>query len=475
MKREVPKRGLTLALAIWDGVKTPALNRRESLVRQLNLDRDKLDHCYELSQHIVSFADKFIDRHSTPAVESATLMLLGVEGEHRGETWARLMVEKLTKDQLRLGAAHWWGKALLGVKEEPKRLAERLARGKMGWNEIPDVPPQEIRKKVEHLATEYLKKIEEHRKNSPSFFQSPIHQPQIAVAIYEEKPKKIQAKVDDYLKQGVSFCVAPSLTEHPKTAHVVLKTKGLNVPEQIVLGLQQKWNAFLVDGWSPILQGEIDAKRSLVDHAFALSLCNRYQALILNDPIKMEMSSPQFLALLLLYEQLARREGFSFEKIMFHFSPEELEKTKGLFSQLAFAQMLRETFPQSPLWMVQKEKANHFLYWIASFAELDIVEFGDLNEKEIEFAKKCLTETTSFADEFSLNTYGKIAREAQQILDQTWKFLKQLQQLTLWKSFEEDRWFPKKEGKKVGGEMVFQKSFHYLNPVLSLCQASESY
>ncbi len=470
----MPKRGLRLALAEWDKVQTPAFIKGESLARQLNLDRDKLDHCYELSQHIVAFAAKFIDRHSSPAVEAATLMLLGVDGEHRGEPWARLMVEKLTRDQLRLGAAHWWGKALLGLKEEPQKLAERLARGKISWHEIPDVPPQEIKKKVQHVAEEVLKKMEEHRKQVNPFFKEPIHQTQIAIAIPEEKPKRMVAKMEEGLKRGISFYVAP-LTEHPKEAHVVLETKGLHVPEQIVLGLQRRSNAFLVDGWSPVLRGEMDPKRSLVDHSFALSLCSRHQTSILNFSETALMTAPQYLANLLLYEQLAKREGIPFEKMMFHFSVEKLEKTKGLFAQLAFVQTLREAFSQSPLWMFQKEGMNPFLYWIASFAELDVVAFGDFNETEIAFAKKCLDETTSFADEFSLNIYGKIAREAQQILDQTWRLLKQLQQLTLWKSFEEDRLFPKREGKKAGGETVFQKSFHYLNPVLSLCQVSESY
>ena len=89
--------------------------------------------------------------------------------------------------------------------------------------------------------------------------------------------------------------------------------------------------------------------------------------------------------------------------------------------------------------------------------------------------KERVIEIEGFADEFSLNTYGKIAREAHQILDLSWKFLKELQHLTLWKAFEENAIVPKSEGKKAGGEAVFQKSFHYLNPVTNLCQALESY
>ncbi|MDP2599191.1 MAG: lysine 5,6-aminomutase subunit alpha, partial [Deltaproteobacteria bacterium] len=113
------------------------------MARQLNLDRDKLDGCYQVSGQIVSFASKYIDRHSSPSVERATLMLLGIEGDYRGKHLASWLVESLTKDQLRLGASYWWGRALLsplGAREDPKNLAEKLGRGKIKWSDIPDAP-----------------------------------------------------------------------------------------------------------------------------------------------------------------------------------------------------------------------------------------------------------------------------------------------------------------------------------------------
>ena len=208
---------------------------------------------------------------------------------------------------------------------------------------------------------------------------------------------------------------------------------------------------------------------------FAFSLCGRFQSFVMNEHSIPEMSPPQLLAALLLYEQHAKRQGIEFGKIMLEYFPESLEKSKGLFAQIALAQIIREAFSQSLLWMRLENKADPFLPWIAAFTEQDVLELKNPDEAWIKAVKKILNETEGFADEFSLNTYGKIAREAHQILDLSWKFLKELQHLTLWKAFEENAIVPKSEGKKAGGEAVFQKSFHYLNPVTNLCQALESF
>lgn len=75
-----------------------------------------------------------------------------------------------------------------------------------------------------------------------------------------------------------------------------------------------------------------------------------------------------------------------------------------------------------------------------------------------------MTAAQNISQEFSLGPHGKIAREAHVILEQCWKQLKKIDHLTLWKFFDGN--------KTLGKEGVFQKSYHYWNPVTELCQAS---
>ncbi|MDP2600273.1 MAG: hypothetical protein Q8P84_06010, partial [Deltaproteobacteria bacterium] len=349
---------------------------------------------------------------------------------------------------------------------------------------IPDAPSQEIKKKVTGLAQEQFQKLDAvQRRSQPLKIEERLAQPHLAVRIEEEKTKKIPARADAALKQGGHFCVVPfsfrhfhedrwsageleQPAKHLKPEQTVWGTAGLNLPEQAVFALSKGFHSVLLDGWSLALKGQVDPKRALVDLSFAFSLCGRFKSFVLNDHSIPEMPPHRLLAYLLLYEQHAKRQGIEFKKIMLEYFPKNLEKMKGPFAQIALAQIIREAFSQSLLWMGLENKADPFLPWIAAFTEQDVLELKNPDEALMKAAKAILNETEGFADEFSLNTYGKIAREAHQILDQSWKYLKELQHLTLWKAFEQ-------EGKKAGGEAVFQKSFHYLNPVAVILSARE--
>ena len=451
------------------------------MVRQLNLDRDKVDHCYELASHIVSHAAKYIDRHSSPSIEQATLMLLGVEWDRRGVPLASLMVENLTKDQLRLGGAYWWGRALLAFpNEEPAKLAERLGRGKLKWNDLSEAPPPEIRKKTQKLAEEGMEKLGQVYRQAKAF---PIYlrssQPSLAFRFKNEKAKRLRSALQDNFKKEI-FSVAQFQSsqlseeswrsEEPllflneiKEGKAAAIASGLSVPEQTVTALKLGHSAIGLDGWTQSLQGQVDAQRSLVDHTFALSLCAQWPIKILSSHAELDLKPQQLLVYLLLFEQLARRQNVAFENIMLSTSPANTE-SRGLHLSLAFHQVLREVFSQSYLWYRLPFPLNPFDFLVANLTGQNILELPGGDEAAFGQASHWLENTVGLGDELTFNTHGKLGREAHLLVDQVWKLLHQMQQATLWKSFEE---------KRAGREGIFQKSFHYWNPISVILSARE--
>ncbi|OGQ04294.1 MAG: hypothetical protein A2712_07535 [Deltaproteobacteria bacterium RIFCSPHIGHO2_01_FULL_43_49] len=458
------------------------------MARQLNLDRDKLDSCYELAAQIVSHTAKYLDRHSSSSIERTTLTLLGVEGEHRGIPFASLMVEKLSKDQLRLGVAHWWTRALLATAEEPKKLAEQLARGKLKWNDLKEMPPSEIRKKAQQLAEENLQKLDQ-SKSLPiqSIFYQRMLKPPVAFYHDDVKTRRLLGALHDVKKKGAAFCVTKvsskeflkevyethflkSFWQEAKEFPMVVTTQGLSVPEQTLMALQLGFRAIALDGLNNSLAGEVGLKRSLVDLNFSLILCARLSAKIVSRYLP-RFNPSQMFSNFLLYEQFARRHEISFENIVLSSGQTQDNKEREFVSAFGFSQLLREAFSQSPIWYRLSIGADPFNFWIAGLTGQDCLLIDAMADGQLKQALHYTKQLEGLGDEVSFNTHGKIAREAHFILDQTWKFLKQIQQKTLWKAFEEGLLtMTPSPVVNLGEEGVFQKSYHYLNPVWELLE-----
>lgn len=463
------------------------------MARQLNLDRDQLDLCYSLAQRLVSHAAKYLDRHSSPAVERASLMLLGVEGEYRGTPLATLLVETLTKDQLRLGAVYWWGRALLGLKQPASELAEKLGRGKLKWTELPEVAPGSIKKEMEHAAKESLHRFEKTRRSHKSFWQR-SQGPKLAVRLTDGKAKRLPSLAGEWHKKGASWILLDSpqkiffeetfVSEEWIPAFRDLKDvpsaavlRGLSLPEQTVTAYQQGLGTLSLEGWMAALLGEVECKRALIDLSFSLSLARKWSLHLLSEhalfgeKFSETFRFPQLLTTLLLYEQLAARQGVSLENIVLS-APAGFSSSGDFSLQLAESQVLREMFPQSFLWCRFSPGLDPFSFFAAAMTEQDVLE---VSPEELPRAREWLKNLEGISRDFSLNTYGRIGRQAHQILEQTFKILKQMEQQTLWKVFDEDFLKTKMTGgKNLGQEGVFQKSYHYFNPVVSLCQGSAS-
>lgn len=427
------------------------------MARQLNLDRDKIDQCYQLASLIVSQSAKYVDRHSTASIEKATLLLMGLQELSGGRSLADRLVESLTKDQQRLGAAYWWGRALVGTKEEPNKLAEKLIKGKIKWEALPQTAMGEIKKTTTKLLAQTLEKIKQTLRSNPSFkIDSTGGAPLLALRSEGAKPKKFFSfsSSSQSTPTGHALHVVGAGSKNLKKEETILITEGATAPEQIVFALSSGIVALQVDGWQPVINGTMAPERSLTDFYFALALCSNLGIYFLSDPAKEKLKAPQLFASLLLYEQMAKRAGVSLEKLIFSFP---------FLEGVSFAQLLRETFSQSFLWLKLEAEPDPWAIWTAVFTELDVVECAP--SESWEKVKRGIEATQGIQSEFLLNTHGKIAREAHSLLDQTWRLLKKIADANFWKVLDKNILFP--PASSFGKEGVFQKSYHYWNP---LCQ-----
>src|SRR3989338_10150525 len=106
---------------------------------KLNLDRDKVDTCRELAEGLVRPIQKYIEMHSTVAIERATLRLFGLTGASSdGPTptpLTNLFVDKIDRYKLSLGAATWVAAAKIkNPKISFSEMATKVAEGSLDIN-----------------------------------------------------------------------------------------------------------------------------------------------------------------------------------------------------------------------------------------------------------------------------------------------------------------------------------------------------
>lgn len=423
------------------------------MARQLNLDRDKLDQCYEIAGQTIAHAWKYIQRHASFGIERATLLHLGIHGEYRGESLASRLVASLTKDQLRLGSAYWWGRALAADPGDPKDVVMQLIRQKLTWEDLPKADPRQIKQLT--------------KGTPPRPVTAAAGNSGFGLHLKDAKPKRLRNQAHDWLKKQAGMALleldtsnrfrdfwseeeyqqAWSLSEPHRGIPAV---GGLKSPEQTLWAGANNFSTLQTGGLNEILHKEIDPHRGLVDLGFVLTYCAQNGLKVLGPHIT---GRPTFvLTHLLLFEQLAQRAGMLFENVILLVSLNP--DTKNFLEQVAWLQLLREIFSQSQLWMKLLEPPHPLDLWAAGFAEIDNLLFT--KEPEVQTARGEWQKISGAAQEFQLNTHGVVARQAQHLLDQTWRQLKRVQTMQLWEFLE---------GGEAGRDGVFQKSYHYWNPL----------
>lgn len=466
------------------------------MARQLNLDRDKVDLCYETANRIVTHAGKFIDRHSTNQIEEATLLFLGCDLDWKGTSAAAAVIHSLGKERLRYGAAYWWGRALLSTKEDAATTLRKILQNKLRWSDLNESPWNLIRAELQKRALEALKNLNLAHRGRHRFFLNQQHSsgPHLAVCVSESRPKKVIDRTVDWLKKEPSLVALhyfpktwgdfKTVTNALKETDTVLPLASPGMPSQALWSLQNGVKAVTADGLYPALTGEMDPQASLTDFYFVLKLFSCWPVKILSDHVRLveksgAMRRENFIAALVLFEQMTKFFRIEAENVMLHSAPLPGNDLEGWSHSIAESQVVREIFSHSILWYRLSPKMDPLFYFGASFTEQDVVEiplfnsplFFDTSEKWVKQAKSLISQMGGFGQEFSLNTLGKIARQSNSLLDQTLKCLQQVEKQTLWKGLERNAFKTRRNGAKpIGGETVFQKDRNYYNPLIELLE-----
>ena len=145
---------------------------------KLNLNQELVQSSREIAREIAADTQKFIDNHSTVAVERTICRLLGIDGVNEmGVPLPNVVVENIEAGNgLGVGAAIYLGNAMLHYDLSMQEIAEKVAAGEMDLTTIPMKDSFEIKLAVDGIARETVKRIAANRaKRDPPFFrrQSP--------------------------------------------------------------------------------------------------------------------------------------------------------------------------------------------------------------------------------------------------------------------------------------------------------------
>ncbi len=365
--------------------------------RKLNLDRDKIDQCRDIAARIVSPVQKYIDRHSTTSIERSVLRIFGIEDAHLEMPHANLIVDRLDRDRLRKGIAHWFGRALVHTKLDAKVLAKKLATDELRLEDIPEVPEEHARRAARELAEAGLRRLDEARRKRDGAASNLGIGPQpwkyLIVAtgnIYDDCAQAVSAVATgadiiavirttaqsllDYVPDGITTegfggtlatqanfrVMRTALDEAGRKAgrhiRLVNYSSGLCMSEIAAMAAFERLDVLLNDSMYGILFRDINMKRTFVDQYFSRLICAR-SGIIINTGEDNYLTTTDayrnahhVLTSQFINEQFALNANLPPEQMgLGHAFEMDPTLEDGFLYELAQAQMIREIFPRAPI------------------------------------------------------------------------------------------------------------------------------
>lgn len=469
--------------------------------RKLNLDRDKINYCRDSAKRIVKPVQKYIDRHSTLSIESATLTFLGVENINDRKPLADLIVTKIDRDRMRRGAAHWFGRALVHTALPPKDLANKIVDGKISFETLPDIPADKIRDAILKLAQEEFKKMDvvaDARKACSAQFSSFQH-PVPLLMVSPENSHELKLFLADEHTSIILFGDIRRFGLHldeQRTKSCGLKRfgvglSGLETPKHTLYSLSAGADIIAKDTLSDIFLHEMNPKRAMVDAHFARRLCARFCAVLYSECAHVRhldayRDAHELVASQFIEEAFSEHAAISPELFAVgHAFDVDPLMDEGFLHELARAALMRELYPRNLLVYLPPSKfcldrpvscteLNALFELSASITEQSIVVSPVFRNKieMLDTAALVLKNSRTLGDEIQFYPNGKIARRAATILENALKMLKKIELAGLLESMAKglitDKAIDEKSG--AGLEGVFQKERDYFNPVELLMQ-----
>ncbi|MDO5062668.1 MAG: lysine 5,6-aminomutase subunit alpha [Peptostreptococcaceae bacterium] len=366
---------------------------------KLNLNQELVESSREIAKAIAADTQKFIDNHSTVAVERTICRLLGIDGiNDMGVPLPNIVVENIEAGNgLGVGAAIYIGNAMLNYGLTPQEIAEKVAAGEIDLTTVPMKDPFEIKLAIDEIAKKTVKTIAENRKQREKYLEQfgdksgPYLYVIVATGnIYEDITQAVAAAKQgadiiavirttgqsllDYVPFGATtegFGGTYATQENFRLMRAALDEageelgryirlcnycSGLCMPEIAAMGSLERLDVMLNDALYGILFRDINMKRTMVDQYFS-RIINGFAGVIINTGEDNYLTTADafeeahtVLASQFINEQFALVAGLPEEQMgLGHAFEMDPELKNGFVYELAQAQMAREIFPKAPL------------------------------------------------------------------------------------------------------------------------------
>lgn len=371
------------------------------MVSKLNLDRDRIDGGRDLAVGIVRPVYKYIQLHSTTAIERATLRLLGINDPKETPTRQRYplvnqVVERVDKHKLALGISFWMGLAKLhhpdlGLVD----IANKVAAGEINLNTLPEAPADRVKQTLFEEARQALQTIErvrryrDKRREWRPWSQDSLKCLMVSTGnIHEDIAQAKQAayagadmiaivrasaqSLLDYVPWGATTegyagtyatqenfrLMREALDDVGKDVkryvRMGITISGLCMPELSVLGTVEGIDFLEGDAMYGILFRDINMKRAFVDQYFARLVMAKAGVTLTTaeenylSHLDALEASPQMLASHFVNECFALAAGVREDKMGFsHAFAMDPSREDSLLYEIAMAQLVRDVFQKS--------------------------------------------------------------------------------------------------------------------------------
>jgi beta-lysine 5,6-aminomutase alpha subunit len=374
----------------------------------LALDTAKVERCRQLAREIALPIEGLIARHTTIAIERATLRLLGVSGAvtRNGQLYPE--VNAIIDDLHRLklldrGVLPWFVNGLIQTGLEPAELGRAVATGKVKLESLKQASPEKIATQARKLCEAAKKNLIEKReyrdslraetkdqfdasgKNGPLLYVivatgnifDDVTQARAAAQAGADSIAVIRSTAQsllDYVPHGATtegfggtyatqenFRIMREALddESRKLGRYIRLTNycsGLCMPEIAALGALERLDFLLNDAMYGILFRDINMKRTLIDQHFSRLILATSRIVIQTgednylttaDAIE---NGHQVLASQFINERFAQHAHLTEELMgLGHAQEMNPEHPNVFLLEIARAQMTRDIFPKSPI------------------------------------------------------------------------------------------------------------------------------
>ncbi len=366
---------------------------------KLNLDFKVVDKARQSAANIAVETQKFVEQHTTVAVERTICRLMGIDGvDEVGYPLPNVIVENIKNNGgLNVGASYFLANAVLNTGLSTQEIAEKVATGEIDITKLPAKSDSEIRAKADEIAKATVARIAANRAKREEYLATIGEGPKpylyVIVAtgnIYEDVIQAQSAAKQgadiiavirttgqsllDYVPFGATtegFGGTYATQENFRIMRKALDEvgqevgryirlcnycSGLCMPEIAAMGALERLDVMLNDALYGILFRDINMQRTLVDQFFS-RVINGFAGVIINTGEDNYLTTADaieeahtVLASQFINEQFALKAGLPEEQMgLGHAFEMHPDTTNGFLLELAQAQMAREIFPNAPL------------------------------------------------------------------------------------------------------------------------------